>query len=194
MNYNAKPLLSIILTTCLAGGLSAEPQFATGSLTKLESMKVAVATTAFVPDFEADEKFKSEDWASNRGFFDIKPYVKIAWLEIHAFRGATEKLSMPWATELKAEFDKAVWKEDQPELDKSVGFAAPEAVYVFPDADSQDGHWILKVWKGTAEISVAFECGGNLFQERPDSKSAVITNQRLIEAILKTAFENSKEE
>lgn len=193
MNCTVKNLLSAIFVAAFVGNLHAEPRYAEGSLTKLESMMIAGATTAFVPDFEPDKKYESERWASKRGYFDIKPSVKIAWIEIHVYRVTANNQSTSWSGELKSEFDKADWKDDQPELDEIVGFAAPEAVYVFPDSDSKYGYWMVRVWKGAAEILAAFKCGDDIYQGRPDSKCAVIRNQGLIESMLKSASDESKD-
>jgi hypothetical protein len=112
----------------------------------------------------------------------------VYWTGAMLLQTADKTLEIPKALQKKGvlEFSSMKWTEDKEELRGVVGLAAART-FVVSD-DESDEFWIIEVYgeakRATAYLSVGYHCGANLYQQRMDTKFAIITNQEVIYALM----------
>lgn len=121
----------------------------------------------------------------------------VYWTGAMLLQTADKSLEIPKNLQKKEtlEFSSMKWTEDKEELRGIVGLAAART-FVVSDDEAENEFWIIEVYgeakRATAYLSVGYHCGANLYQQRMDTKFALITNQELIYALMKSKEKTDK--
>lgn len=179
-------ILTVLGILLSASHAFAEPDLSKVWATRWVGLRMPVVQRGMAsPSTDLDEKYLNPKASPPADQNNDAVY----WTGAMLLQTGDKKVELPKPLQRKEtlDFPSMTWTEDKETLRGVVGLAASRT-FVAADDESENEFWILEIYgdeKGAvAYLSVGYHCGADLYQQRMDTRFALVAHAELLKTLL----------